>query len=122
MNINNKQYKIIYWATLAGIVLFGVVLDLVEVVDGIFEACVMMEFYVQYGMIVASLLTVYLALKLIKKNPILRMTLIEAPLLSNIFFYHSFMNTSFLYLAIISLIAYVFVYPAKTMENDNSKL
>lgn len=120
--MNNKQYKIIYWATLAGIVLFGVVLDLVEVVDGIFEACVMMEFYVQYGMIVASLLTVYLALKLIKKNPILRMTLIEAPLLSNIFFYHSFMNTSFLYLAIIGLIAYVFVYPAKTMENDNSKL
>ncbi len=120
--MNNKQYKIIYWAMFAGIVLFGVVLDLVEVVDGIFEACVMMEFYVQYGMIVASLLTVYLALKLIKKNPILRMTLIEAPLLSNIFFYHSFMNTSFLYLAIISLIAYVFVYPAKTMENDNSKL
>lgn len=119
--MNNKTNKIVYWIILAGILLFGLVLELLDIADGTIESHSMIEFYIQYGMIFITLTTVYLALKLINKNPILRMTLLEAPLLGNIFFYHAFMNPSFLYLAIIGLIAYIFVYPANTIEEDKSK-
>jgi len=111
-----KQNKLIYWTLLAGIIIFAVILELVPSLDGLLEKGSMPEFYIQYAMIAITLGAVYLALKLIKKNPVMRMALLEGPALANIICYHLFMNASFGYLAIVCLIAYVFVYPSK-IEN-----
>lgn len=110
--------KIIYWAILAGIVFFAVFLEIVPVLDGKLEKGSMAEFYAQYALIAITLGAIYAALKMIKKNPIVRMVLLEGPALANLLCYHLFMNASFGYLAILCVIAYVFVYPAKNIETE----
>ena len=113
-----KNYKIIYWVILIGILLFAGVLEIFTVLDGVLESGSMTEFYMQYGLIALTLGSVYAALKMIKQNPVLRMTILEFPAFANIICYHLFMNASFGYLAIVCVIAYVFVYPAKKVSEE----
>lgn len=110
--------KIIYWTILAGIILLAVLLEFIPVLDGVLEKGSVAEFYVQYALIAVTLGATYAALKMVKKNPVLRMALLEAPAFANIICYHLFMNASFFYLAVICVIAYAFVYPAKNVESD----
>lgn len=117
----NWRFKLIYWTVLAGIILLAVILEIVPVLDGILESGTMTEFYLQYALIAITLGSVYAALKMIKRNPILRMALLEGPAIANIFCYHLFMNASFGYLAIICVLAFVFVYPAKQPDEDQYK-
>lgn len=113
-----KTFRTIYWAILAGIVLVGVVLEFIDVLDGIFFGDPTLEFSLQWIMILITLGSIYLALKMIKKNPIVRMALLEGPAIINILLYHGFQNASFGYLAIMCVIAYAFVYPSKVEDNE----
>lgn len=113
----NKN-KIFYWITLAGILLLAIILEFFPQIDGIFDNNGIMAFYTLYGMIALSLGLVYLALKLIRKNPVLRIAMLEAPMGLNLLCYHLFITPSFFYLFVILLLAYVFVYPAKTDDEN----
>lgn len=113
-----KTFRTIYWAILAGIVLVGVVLEFIDVLDGILPMDTTLEFSLQYVMILITLAVIYLALKMVKKNPVVRMALLEGPALINILLYHGFANASFGYLAIMCVIAYAFVYPSKVEDDE----
>lgn len=113
-----KTFQKIYWAILAGIVLVGVVLEFIDVLDGILPVGTSLEFSLQYVMILITLGAIYLALKMVKKNPVVRMALLEGPAIINILLYHGFVNASFGYLAIMCVIAFAFVYPSKVDDND----
>lgn len=87
------------------------------------------EFFAQTVLELASLAGVVLALRLFKfkcihnelvtqKAPallkwgLMRLALLELPMLSNTFFYYMFMNPAFGYMAIIQLLCLPFVYPS----------
>lgn len=113
-----KTFRIIFLAILAGIVICGVLLEFVDVLDGIFTTGTTLEFSLQYIMIMITLGVIYIALKMRKLNPIIRMALLEGPAFINILLYHGYVNASFGYLAIMCVIAYAFVYPSKVEDND----
>lgn len=48
----------------------------------------------------------------LRKWGVLRLTILEVPLLANTLFYYIYMNTTFGYMAIILLICLAFVYPS----------
>ncbi|MBR5988767.1 MAG: hypothetical protein IK003_04510 [Prevotella sp.] len=87
------------------------------------------EFFALTVLELASLAGVVLALRLFKfkcihnelvtqKAPallkwgLMRLALLELPMLSNTFFYYMFMNPAFGYMAIIQLLCLPFVYPS----------
>jgi hypothetical protein len=48
----------------------------------------------------------------LRKWGVLRLSMLEVPLLANTLFYYIYMNTTFGYMAIILLICLAFVYPS----------
>lgn len=115
-----QPLRIIYFAMLAGMVLLALILEIVPVMDGILPSGTMLEFGCEYALAIISLGLVYLALRLIKRNIVVRMAMLEAPTIANIIFYHAFMNSSFGYLAVICFIAFAFVFPPKQDEELNN--
>ena len=131
--------------------LFWTLLVLAAIVVVIYEADVIVpgaeavnkesEFISLTIMELASLAAVFLALRLFKfkqihqslvtekapallKFGLLRLVLLEVPMLSNTLLYYIYMNTTFGYLAIIQLLCLPFVYPtmsrciAETTEDE----
>ena len=119
--MDNKTYKITYWVILLAVILIAAMLEILPFMDGLMESGTATEFYCQYVMVAVTLLTIYAALKMIRKNPLLRMALLQGPALINLLCYHAFMNASFGYLAIIGIIAYAFVYPSKDKQTDENE-
>lgn len=115
-----QPLRIIYFTLLAGMLLFALILEIVPVLDGILPSGTMLEFGCEYVLAIITLGLVYLALRLIKKNIVLRMTMLELPTFANLIFYHAFMNSSFGYLAVICFIAFAFVFPPKQDEELNN--
>lgn len=113
----SKDRKV-FWVLLGIIVALAVVFEFIPVLDGLLPSGTMTEFVIQYAVIIFTLCDMYLALRLIKHNPILRIILLFVPALANVLFYHLFMNTSFFYLLIMIFIAIDFVYPPKDTEKE----
>lgn len=111
--------KIIYWTILVGMVIFAAILEFTDALTGLLANTPQVEFWTQCALVLITLVAVYAALKLIKKDPIVRMAILEIPALANLICYHLFQNASFGYLVIICLLAYVFVYPAQVSNNEN---
>lgn len=129
-----KELKVLFWSVLicAAIIVAVCELDIAE--SGILADNKDMEFI---ALTVVELLTIILipcALRLFKFSKvkkamtdgrekafrrfcILRILLLEAPLLLNVFLYYIFMHTSFGYMAIILLFCLAFVYPSKDRCN-----
>lgn len=115
-----QPLRIIYFSMLAGMILLAVILEIIPVFDGILPSGTTLEFGFEYALAILTLGLVYLALRLIKRNIVVRMAMLEFPAIANIFFYHAFMNSSFGYLAVICFIAFAFVFPPKQDEELNN--
>lgn len=113
----NKDRKV-FWVLLGIIVALAVVFEFIPVLDGLLPSGTMTEFVIQYAVIIFTLSETYLALRLIKHKPVVRIILLFVPALANVVCYHLFMNTSFLYMLVMLLIAFVFVYPPKDAETE----
>lgn len=96
---------------LAGALTFGAVVHFTHCLEGIIPTGGVEMFYCEYAAIAITLLSVFLAVRLFRKNIILRMAMLEAPLLIDITFWGIFSTTSFFYLAVICLVAFAFVFP-----------
>ena len=114
---------------LLAITILWVVLAETGVIEtGQFAGNAQQEFLQVAVMEIATLGSVFLALRLFKfkaihkelvenkeqallKWGLIRLVLLEVPMLSNTLFYYQFMNTTFGYLAIIQLLCLPFVFP-----------
>lgn len=112
----NKN-RIIYFCVLVIAAILAICLELVPVLDGILPSATPLEFGCEYISIAATLILVYLALRLIKHNILLRIAMLGVPMIANILLYHAFIDSRFGYLAIVCLISFAFVYPPKE-ENE----
>ncbi len=127
-----KTLKGIFWGIVGGACLFFAVAEfvLMDIAGGVLSADPQLEFICQSVMVLATLVSIYLSLRLFKVNyvkqqimtnpleaymkwSIMRIALLEAPLLLNIAGYLFFMNGSFAWLATILLLALPFVYPTE---------
>lgn len=107
MNVN----KIIYASILTTAIIYGIVVHFTKCLEGILPSGGATMFYCEYISIAITLLCVFLAIRLFRKNIIQRMALLELPLLVDITCWGIFGTTSFFYLAVICLIAFAFVFP-----------
>lgn len=124
--------KGIFWGIVGSACLFFAITEfiLMDPVGGLLTSEPQLEFICQSVMVLVTLVSIYLSLRLFKFNgiqqqlsndsleaytkwSIIRMTLLEAPLLLNILGYWLFVNGSFAWLATILLLAFPFVYPTE---------
>lgn len=123
---------LIYWAMTAIPVIFAICMDANLIETGLLAGMDdggVCEFYCQMLAVIVTLLSIPVALKLFKfKNvatalreqpeakfqcyAILRMAMLELPLLINLVCYYLFANPSFFHLGILTIISFVFIYPS----------
>jgi len=103
--------KLIYFTSLLTAIIYGTTTQLTGCLNGIIPAGGVEMFYCEYAAIAITLLFVFLAVRLFKQNIALRIALAEIALLTNITFWGIFSTKSFLYLCLISLVAFAFVFP-----------
>ena len=127
-----KTLKGIFWGIVGGACMFFAVAEfvLMDSTGGLMTNEPQLEFICQSLMVLATLVSIYLSLRLFKINyvqqqirtsplqaytkwSIIRMALLEAPLFLNILGYWLFVNGSFAWLATILLLAFPFVYPTE---------
>lgn len=118
----------VFVALLAITILWVVLAETGVIETGQFAGNAQQEFLQVAVMEIATLGSVFLALRLFKfkaihkelvenkeqallKWGLIRLVLLEIPMLSNTLFYYQFMNTTFGYLAIIQLLCLPFVFP-----------
>lgn len=118
----------VFVALLAITILWVVLAETGVIETGQFAGNAQQEFLQVAVMEIATLGSVFLALRLFKfkaihkelvenkeqallKWGLIRLVLLEVPMLSNTLFYYQFMNTTFGYLAIIQLLCLPFVFP-----------
>ena len=120
----------LFWS-IVGLAVLAVILFETDVLESGFGASVdaNAEFITTITMELMTIAAIPIALKMFKKKRIhnelvevkavalrkwgvLRLTMLEVPLLANTLFYYAYMNTTFGYLAIILLICLAFVYPS----------
>lgn len=106
--------RIIFFVILLGVIVYGVIVLTLGIFEGILPAGGVEQFYLEYTSVAVTLLFVFLAVRLVRRNIILRMALLEAASFLNITCYGIFPEaTSFLYLLIVCLISFAFVFPVK---------
>jgi hypothetical protein len=127
-----KELKLIYWGIVSVLLLFAFLVEfvLIDVVGGVFADDKQFEFIMQSLMSLLTLSAIYMSLRLFKfekvvtaireypleqykSYSILRMVLLECPLLFNIICYWLFVQSSFAWLGVIIGLAFPFVYPSK---------
>ena len=118
----------VFVALLTLTILWVVLAETGVIETGQFAGNAQQEFLQVAVMEIATLGSVFLALRLFKfkaihkelvenkeqallKWGLIRLVLLEVPMLSNTLFYYQFMNTTFGYLAIIQLLCLPFVFP-----------
>lgn len=118
----------VFVALLTLTILWVVLAETGVIETGQFTGNAQQEFLQVAVMEIATLGSVFLALRLFKfkaihkelvenkeqallKWGLIRLVLLEVPMLSNTLFYYQFMNTTFGYLAIIQLLCLPFVFP-----------
>ena len=118
----------VFVALLTITILWVVLAETGVIETGQFTGNAQQEFLQVAVMEIATLGSVFLALRLFKfkaihkelvenkeqallKWGLIRLVLLEVPMLSNTLFYYQFMNTTFGYLAIIQLLCLPFVFP-----------
>ena len=118
----------VFVALLTITILWVVLAETGVIETGQFAGNAQQEFLQVAVMEIATLGSVFLALRLFKfkaihkelvenkeqallKWGLIRLVLLEVPMLSNTLFYYQFMNTAFGYLAIIQLLCLPFVFP-----------
>lgn len=111
----------IWYALLVPMAFFAIGLEFVPTIDGIFETNTPVEFYTEYAAVFVTLVAVYITLRLYKGNNIIRMVVLSDVFIGNILLYHMFMDTSFLYLALIALAGYPFVKGGKDNNPTNKE-
>ncbi len=126
-----KVQRVIFWYMLLMNVLYFLITDFFLLDDGaIFTDNLQLEFIVQGVMILVTLGVIYGALRLFKFEwvkrrmeedtiaryqdmSIVRMALCCGTAMMNVSFYWIFLNTSFMWLAVILLLTTPFIYPGK---------
>lgn len=129
-----KELQTLFWSVLVCSAVMAVIFELNIVESGILAGDKNVEFM---ALTILELITIVLipcALRLFKfgkvrdalkeehetalrRFSILRIALLEMPLLLNVFLYYMFMQPSFGYMAIIVLFCLAFVYPSKDRCN-----
>jgi hypothetical protein len=128
--INNL--KIIYWSLIAGIILLALFVELfwIDETGGAGTVGGNFEFIFMSFSTLLTMGALYGALRLfkiqkveeqIKSNPlekyhacsVIRMALLEFPVMLNIIGYMLFINTSFVWLGLIAFMGFFFIYPSK---------
>lgn len=106
--------RIIFFAILLGVIVYGLIVCTTGIFEGILPAGGVEQFYLEYISVAVTLLFVFLAVRLIRRNIVLRMALLEAASFLNITCYGIFPDTpSFVYLLAVCLISFAFVFPKK---------
>lgn len=127
-----KELKVVYWGIVAGVLFLAFLVEfvLIDKEGGAFIDDKQFEFIMQSLMTLVTLSAIYLSLRLfkfqkiataIRENPlekyksysVVRMVMLEGPLLFNIICYMLFVNSSFAWLGVIIGLAFPFVYPSK---------
>lgn len=129
-----KELRVLFWSVLVCAAIIAAVYELGIAESGILAVSKDIEFMVLTAVELLTIITIPCALRLFKSNKvrkaladkreealrrfsILRMFLLEGPLLLNVFLYYIFMQPSFGYMAIIVLFCLAFVYPSKDRCN-----
>ena len=126
-----KILKLIYWYFISLMVFFALFVEFVMIDEtgGIITNDDHFEFILQSLSVLLTMGGLYGALRLfkirkieeqIKENPlekymsfsIVRMALLEGPVLLNIIGYMLFVNTSFVWLGLIAFMGFFFIYPS----------
>ncbi len=112
LDMTLRKLKIIYFApiALALVLVLCFETDLLPV--GVWAGCEQGEFVVVTTMELLTVVTIPLTLRFVK-TPIKRIGFILGPMVVNTLLYYLFMAVPFGYLAIILVLAGVFVYPKK---------
>lgn len=111
----------IWYALLVPMAFFAIGLEFMPSIDGMFETNTPTEFYTEYVAVFITLVAVFITLRLYKGNNIIRMSVLACVFIGNILLYHMFMDTSFLYLALIALSGYPFVKGGKENNQSNTE-
>jgi hypothetical protein len=130
-NIVNLLRRL-YWLGLGSVVVLWILIEtvLMDAVGGVLADNDMLEFYCQMFLVLLTLATSYLALRLfkfsaverqLKERPLerylplsnLRLSMIWMPLVLNLLAYLLFLNASFSWLAAMGLLLFAFVYPSE---------
>lgn len=126
-----RNLKIVYWGCLLGMFCVALMIEYIFIdgSGGIIDAP-NIEFAYQSLVILLTMGALFLALRLfriksveqlIKENPlteyypksIVRMTILEFATMGNLIGYMLFVNSSFVWLALISVMGFFFIYPSK---------
>ena len=121
-NIVNLLRRL-YWLGLGSVVVLWILIEtvLMDAVGGVLADNDMLEFYCQMFLVLLTLATSYLALRLFKFSAVerylplsnLRLSMIWMPLVLNLLAYLLFLNASFSWLAAMGLLFFAFVYPSE---------
>ena len=125
----SKQLMLVYTLLVAVALVIVLLYELDVLETGVLADSKQTEFIAMTGMELASLAAAFLGLRLFKfpkiheslvtqKEPallkwgMLRLLVLEVPMVSNTYLYYIYMNTTFGYLAIILLLCLPFVFPS----------
>lgn len=127
-----QKLKLIYWAIAGGLLLFAFIIEffLLDIAGGIFANDFHLDFICETIAVLLTLSSIYLSLKLfkfekiamkLKDNPeqhylsysVMRLAMMEAPLIFNLLGYFFFINSSFAWLGVCIGLAFPFVYPSE---------
>lgn len=127
-----KQLKTIYWGIASGALAFALIIEfiMIDEVGGILTENKQSEFVFENVAILWTLASIYFSLRLFKfkkiedalrfnplenyrKYCVLRLALLDLPLLFDILCYWLFVNSSFAWLGVLIGLAFPFVYPTK---------
>jgi hypothetical protein len=122
-----KKLMIIFWAMVLIPLAFAALMDADLIETGLLAGNTdgQTEFVCQMAVVLISLAMIPIALKFFRfkavalkvreqylRLSVCRMLMLEVPLLLNLAGYYLFVNSSFFYLGVIMLVAFVFVYPS----------
>lgn len=127
-----QKLKLVYWAIAGALLLFAFIIEffLLDIAGGMLANNHQFDFVCQTLAVLLTLSVIYFSLKLfkiekiatkLKEHPeqyylsysIVRLVMLEVPLLFNLLCYFFFINSSYAWLGVIIGLAFPFVYPSE---------